>query len=82
MSRITVHQDKRFHLVKGDDHALGNFLQLFDREMEDQTPEGEGLVIDWSEFFGMEINLTGIVGDDPWKIAMNYLKDNNVELIT
>ena len=76
MSRNVVYQDKRLELVAGNDHALGKFLQLFDRDMQNETPEGEGLVLDWSEFFGMESNYTGMPGTDPLQIAMNYIEDN------
>lgn len=59
MSRKTIYQDARFTVVGGEDHAVGKFLQVFDKEMEHETPEGEGLILDWSELFGMERNLTG-----------------------
>jgi len=80
MSRKTFYQDNRFHLVAGVDHVLGNFLQLFDQDMINETPEGEGLVLDWSQFFNMETNLTGIPGDNPLDIAIKYLRENDVEL--
>jgi hypothetical protein len=60
MSRKTVYKDSRLTVVTGTDHALGLFYQLFDKEMENETPEGEGLVLDWSQFFGFEANYTGI----------------------
>jgi hypothetical protein len=82
MSRVTIYRDKRFTVVTGVDHALGNFLQVFDRDMLDETPEGEGLVLDWSQFFGIEINRTGIPGNDPLEISKKYLEDNDVELKT
>jgi hypothetical protein len=59
MSRITVYQDRRLTVVTGNDHALGKFHQIFDKDMENETPEGEGIVLDWSELFGFETNLTG-----------------------
>jgi hypothetical protein len=59
MSRKTIYKDERFTVVGGDDHAVGKFLQVFDKELENETPEGEGLILDWSELFGMETNLTG-----------------------
>jgi hypothetical protein len=79
MSRKTIYHDERFSLVGGQDHALGVFLQLFDKEMEDETPEGEGLVLDWSELFGIEINFTGISISDhknpPIDIAIQYIEE-------
>jgi len=60
MSRKTIYHDSRLSVVTGVDHALGKFFQIFDKEMQDETPEGEGLVLDWSELFGFEVNFTGI----------------------
>jgi len=77
MSRITFYQDDRLTAVKGVDHMLGEFLQLFDKEMENETPEGEGLVYDWSEFFGVERNLTGIPSSTPPQMIVDtYIKEN------
>lgn len=58
MSRITNYKDDRFTVVSGLDHMLGGFIQLYDREMVEETPEGEGLVLDWSEGFGISSNYT------------------------
>lgn len=75
MSRITFYQDSRLTAVRGVDHALGSFLQLFDKEVE--TPEGEGLVYDWSEMFGVETNFTGIPGSTPPQMIVDtYIRDN------
>jgi hypothetical protein len=79
MSRVTIYQDQRLTLVGGQDHMLGDFLQLFDKDMENETPEGEGLVFDWSRFFGTEINLTGIsinTGKKPIEIINEYINEN------
>ena len=59
MSRNTIFQNERITVVGGTDHAIGKFLQIFDNQMMDTTPEGEGLVYDWSEMFGVETNFTG-----------------------
>ncbi len=64
MSRHTLYQDDRLTLIGGVDHMLGGFLQLYDKEMQNETPEGEGLVFDWSQGFGMETNYTGINVND------------------
>jgi hypothetical protein len=75
MSRITTYQDSRLTAVKGVDHALGEFLQLFDKDVE--TPEGEGLVYDWSELFGVEVNFTGIPSSTPPQMIIDtYIKEN------
>ena len=77
MSRITTYKDSRLTAVKGTDHMLGEFLQLFDKEMENETPEGEGLVLDWSERFGMETNLTGTPSSTPPQMIIDiYINDN------
>jgi len=75
MSRKTLHQDERFHLVEGDDHVLGAFIQLFDKEMETETPEGEGLVLDWSKMFGYERNYTGVQGINALDTAIKYIEE-------
>ena len=80
MSRNTLYKDARFHLVGGTDHMLGNFIQLFDKEMMNETPEGEGLILDWSQGFGMEINLTSHPSTkDPMTIAVDYIEDVDKE---
>jgi hypothetical protein len=80
MSRTILFSNDRFSLVGGEDHVLGRFVQLFDKEMVDETPEQEGLVLDWSEGFGLEINYTGISNDVPvHKIIVEYIKEHNNE---
>ncbi|MFA5366330.1 MAG: hypothetical protein WC333_00205 [Dehalococcoidia bacterium] len=84
MSRHTIYWDKRFSVVSGRDHMLGLFVQLFDKEMENETPEGEGLMFDWSQAFGVERNLTGISGKDmeelnPMVIINQYILDKKNE---
>lgn len=77
MSRNTLYKDNKLTLVGGDDHMLGKFLQLFDKEMENETPEGEGLVLDWSELFGLERNYTGYPNTmQPESIAENYIQEH------
>jgi hypothetical protein len=39
-------------LVEGKDHIVGNFVQLIDRNYN-QDPSGEGYVFDWDEFSGV-----------------------------
>jgi hypothetical protein len=77
MSRKTLYEDNRLLVVGGDDHAVGKFLQVFDRQMTEATPEGEGLVYDWSEMFGVEVNLTGLPDTYlPETIINNYIEEN------
>ena len=75
MSRKTIYQDSRLTVVGGEDHMLGKFLQIFDKEMENETPEGEGLVFDWSERFGIERNFTGYIYDEPQKVIDSYINE-------
>lgn len=78
MSRKTLYKDERLTLVGGLDHALGDFLQLFDKELMHETPEGEGLVFDWSTGFGTEVNFTGIsinTGKKPIEICIEYIEE-------
>jgi len=77
VSRKTLYKDNKLELVGGDDHMLGKFLQLFDKDMENETPEGEGLVLDWSQGFGLERNLTGYPSSmPPESIAENYIQEH------
>jgi hypothetical protein len=77
MSRKTMYSDSRLTVITGDDHALGLFYQVFDKQMVDETPEQEGLVLDWSQLFGFETNLTGLPKDlGVIGIIEAYLCDN------
>jgi len=60
MSRLTLHNGKRFTIVIGIDHILKSFVQLYDKLEENKTPEGEGLILDWSVAFGAEVNKNNI----------------------
>lgn len=77
MSRRTIYQDERLALISGQDHAIGQFLQLFDREMERESPDGEGVVFEWSQAFGVETNLTGQPSTlPPPQIIENYIQEH------
>jgi hypothetical protein len=77
MSRQTVYHDNNITIIAGTDHAVGKFLQIFDKRMEADTPEGEGLVFDWSELFGLDVNYTGIPKDLPiLDIVQKYIEEN------
>lgn len=81
MSRSTIFQNERITVVGGTDHAVGKFLQIFDNQMEFDTPEGEGLVYDWSQMFGVETNFTGYPDTClPEKIIESYINDTNDEI--
>lgn len=77
MSRKTIYSDSRLTLVKGVDHMLGNFCQIYDKELQNETPEGEGLVFDWTQANGIETNLTAYpnsLGRDA--IVESYILEN------
>jgi len=76
MSRNAIYSDGRITVYHGIDHVLGEFYQLFDKEMEKETPEGEGLIVDWSQLFDFETNLTGMSNDNGiLKILINYVEE-------
>jgi len=86
MSRYTIFRNDRIHVVSGDDHVLGKFYQIFDKNFENETPEGEGLVYEWSERFGVERNYTGYPNSStqqttPEAVIEKYIKDNTIEQI-
>lgn len=78
MSRITKYRDEKLQVVVGDDHMLGKFIQLYDKDVD--TPEGEGLILDWSERLGMSINYTGIPSVnnmlEVYNIVSEYISEN------
>jgi len=75
MSRNKFYDDGRCTIVRGDDHALGEFLQLFDEELKDA--DTEDIVLDWDELFGYSINKTGITEGTPLEIAKKYIENIN-----
>jgi len=80
MSRNTIYRSDKLTVVSGDDHVLGKFLQMYDKDMQDETPEQEGLLFDWSELFGIETNRTGQSNKlEPLVIVNNYIKEKNEE---
>ena len=76
MSRRTIYKDNRLTVVHGIDHVLGEFYQIFDNEMVDETEGGEGLILDWSKQFGFEVNFTGQpISLLPLEIVKNYITE-------
>ena len=81
MSRNTIYRDKRLTVVHGIDHMLGEFYQLYDRNLMDETPEQEGIIIDWSDQFGYDTNLTGIPNKPNVLDVINeYVLDNSEQI--
>ena len=78
MSRQTIYQDQRLTIVHGIDHILGLFYQIYDNDLIHETPEGEGVVFDWSSNYGFETNMTGIPNKcGVIDIITGYITDNN-----
>jgi hypothetical protein len=76
MSRHTIYSDERVTLVGGNDHMFGDFLQLYDKDLQHETPEGEGLILDWSQHTGISINYTGQPTSLPvMTIIRNYIEE-------
>ena len=64
MSRNTIHSDERIKAYKGSDPMLGDFIQVFDLLMKDETPDNTGLVFSINKVNGVEVNLTGLCVSD------------------
>lgn len=77
MSRVVYYKDNRLTVITGNDHILGLFIQVYDNKVE--TPDGEGIVLDWSEGFKYSINLTGIPNNDDPTIIVNQYVEKNVD---
>jgi len=77
MSRNVIFKDEKLTVVQGIDHMLGEFYQLYDNELLNETKEGEGIILDWSEQFSYETNLTGIPNKDNVLDVINeYVSEN------
>ena len=57
MSREIITINDRFTLAKGVDLVVGPFIQLYDKEMQDD-PSGEGIVLSWDCY--MSTNYLGV----------------------
>jgi len=83
MSRKTIYFDDRYSVVTGYDIAVGNFIQIYDNTMRDCTPEGEGLILDWSSYLKYETNNTTIPNHEDINAFLNafmsvyYIKFNH-----
>lgn len=56
MSRLKIYENKRYVVYSGNDIALGKFIQLYDKHYQNDYPDTDGLVFDWSEKFQIKIN--------------------------
>lgn len=75
MSRETKYEDDRISVVGGVDTIFGEFLLIYDKDLANETPEGEGLVYDWSRAWGIRINMTGVPNNTPPMELMDiYIK--------
>lgn len=78
MSRNIAYKDNRLTIVHDIDHICGEFYQIYDKQIE--TPEGEGLVLDWSELFKYQTNCTGIPNNKNIKeLVKKYIKDSTCD---
>ena len=77
MSRKTYYKNENITVIHGTDHLLGQFFHIFDEKLMNETPVGEGFVLDWSEGFGYEVNITGIPNQiNALSLVNEYIKDN------
>ena len=80
MSRNTIYEDDKILLIDGEDEISGKFVMMFDRDLEYESLDGEGLIMDWSEVFGYKINYTGYPSSmTPKTIARNYIQDKQYD---
>lgn len=76
--RETLYHDDRYTIIYGRDHAIGEFYQIYDKSMVNRTPEGEGIIFEWSEKFGIETNRTTIdhkSPNNPIKFIAKFIND-------
>lgn len=60
---------------------LGQIIQLIDESMIDRTPEGNGVMLDWDERYGVNINHTGISNKLPVsQILAQYIGQEETEI--
>jgi len=59
MSRNHVDFTPDIHVVYGVDHALGNYVDIYDTRYAgtEGDEQGEGFVLEWCEMFGLTTNL-------------------------
>lgn len=63
---IDLPDNSSIHIHYGTDHAIGKFLDITDDRFAgiDADDQGEGYVFEWSEMFGITINLIGAEIED------------------
>lgn len=60
MSRYGSDLSENVVVTRGNDHAVGQFVQVQDSRLpEDKDPQGEQYVVDWDSLFGFSVNLIG-----------------------
>ena len=76
MSRIILYDNNNLQVVTGFDPMVGNFYQLFDKDLSYDTPDGEGLILEWSMANGLSVNYTDMKhSDNIQKIITNYMNN-------
>jgi hypothetical protein len=62
-NRITF-DNKKILLIRGDDHAVGKFIQIFYADKEVDGVKVPEILLDWDEMFKFGMNHIGAVTDD------------------
>lgn len=85
MSRTVFYRDQKISVIIGFDYVLGEFAQIYDKEFQDETPEGEGLVFDWSYELGITTNYTGLHNTESTTaiqdIIQQYIQEHNENVV-
>lgn len=81
MSRTIFYSSEPLTIINGIDQIFGEFYQIYDKRFLNETPEGEGLVLDWSANYGFNINLTELSNSLPiTELIMQYIKNTTEEM--
>jgi len=72
MSRNLVDLNENIYIVKGNDHAVGKFVQICDKRAEKKLPED--VLLDYDEFLGFSVNFLSVKKEEIWEVAMNEEK--------
>lgn len=83
MSRIVLYQNDNIEVITGFDPIVGEFYQIFDKDLCYETPEGEGLIFECSMANGITVNYTGInSSNNIQSIITGYLNDKHHDYTT
>lgn len=74
MKDSILFKNSRFTILNDNDDLVGEYYVLSENEFE--TPDGEGVVFDWSDNFGYGTNYTGLNPNDfinPLSLILQYI---------